>query len=180
MLKVLAYFADLGWLRFYSLFGFRMVQVTENMKNRLSSDDISVINHLSLDSRTLQTMRIEINGYYDSLLNLKEAYMSNNAVKSNLLSTVLVTPKNVEKPPVEVKDLGITLDEWNKEWANEQKILAGKLNRNPNISADSLVITEKELSHVELCCSDRVFDALQLVLDSHQIIGNVAIKKIDI
>jgi hypothetical protein len=163
--------ADLGLFRIASFFGFQAVQLTPKMASRLTAHESNVIRQVSYDSRTLRTIGVEMQGYKDSLSQIVDL-KSKSKLKSDI-AVVVVTPSKVDKPPV--GDLGITQEQWEDKWHKNQVSMAISLNKNVKITEDALVVVEKELSHVELCCSDSVLTAIQSILDANGVKVKVAI-----
>jgi hypothetical protein len=141
------------------------------MKSRLSAADVTIIRQLSMDSRTLATVAEELKSYSYSCNHLKSLYSKPNKKIYDTLSVVGITPKECVKCPVSIT---ISHEDWAKNWLLNQEKHVKSINRNGNGG----VLMQDDCNHIELCCSDNVLEALDIVLKSHSIKVDVKIETV--
>ena len=152
--------ADIGLFRLMGMFlGIYSLQITSAFNQRLSKPELDALIQLSYDARTYRTISAEMKGFPSSLNQTTPEPCSH--------PVVIVTVDQVEKAPVQV---GLSEQEWKEKWIKNQNQLAQEWNEEP---ID--VIVESNLTHMELCLSDSVLEAIQRVLDINTIKVTVAI-----
>ena len=172
VLKTATTASEMGLLNVLSMCGVYMIQASPLMKHRLSSiDEKRLRDSVVKSKKMIQSMQQEVSGVIFSMNIVQGLKLGLGRGKTKFdqgFGVIIISTEQVEKPMI---DIGVTYEEWKEYWKDSQMKLA-QLNCNNAIKSERkslLTDTYNGMDHMSLCVSEKVIEAISIMITSHNI-----------